>query len=187
MGDNAYYRQVYEKLFRDSYARLCIYAARITHQEDEAEEIVQQVFVRLWENRRKIDWTYDLSAYLFRSVRNAAFNYIRNECVRFCFYDFLFREQIDLGGENRTEDHEFLLQHLEELISLMPKQMHDIFLLNRFYGKTVQEIAEQLKISVRTVENQIYRAMKYLRERLTSSSDRLLLLFLMDSCVKTEN
>lgn len=116
--------------------------------------------------------------YLFQCVYNAALNFIRAEKVRCRFFEFL-RRDMEEREEPGDEERERLLERVEELIGQMPEQTRAVFLLNRFEGKTCAEIAAATGVSVRTVENQVYRAMTFLRERLGGSSrDELVLLFL---------
>lgn len=170
----------FDRLFREMFSRLCLYAESIVHDSDEAKDVVQQVFVQLWMNVDSYDWTRDLQVYLFRSVHNTAMNVIRHERVR---YDFL--EFIQHQGEDKTnpliwehDEQEHLIQRVNEVVKSMPEQMREVFLLSRFAGEKSTEIADQLSLSLRTVENQLYRAMKYLHEKLDVSDKKDLLLFL---------
>ncbi len=174
------YEKEFEGIYREMYVRLCVYAESIVDDADTAKDIVQQVFVRLWERVDSIVWT-GVQGYLFRSVYNAAMNVIRHERVRHEFMKFIQAQGEDEGENNPLfcgqDDQEFLLQKVNELITAMPEQMREIFLLSRFSGKKSAEIALELNLSVRTVENQLYRAMKYLKEKLhTADKGNLLLL-----------
>ena len=170
----------FEGIYREMYVRLCVYAESIVDDDDVAKDIVQQVFVRLWERVDSIDWT-GVQAYLFRCVYNGAMNVIRHERVRHEFMEFLQKQGADEEENNPLfsihDDREYLIQKVNELITAMPEQMKEIFLLSRFSGKKSAEIAMELNLSVRTVENQLYRAMKYLKEKLnTTNKGNLLLL-----------
>lgn len=170
--------EAFEKVFREWYPRLCAYAATIVRDGEEARDIVSQVFLRLWEKERNLEWGPGVRPYLFQCVYNAALNFIRAEKVRCRFFEFL-RRDMEEGEEPGDEERERLLERVEELIGQMPEQTRAVFLLNRFEGKTCAEIAAATGVSVRTVENQVYRAMTFLRERLGGSlRDELVLLFL---------
>lgn len=170
--------EAFERVFREMYPRLCSYAESIVRDGEEARDIVSQVFLRLWEKERGLEWGPGMKPYLFQCVYHAALNFIRAERVRCEFFEFL-REHLVEEEEEWDEEYERLIKRLEEVVGLMPPQMKEVFLLNRFEGKTCVEIAGRLGVSVRTVENQVYRAMRFLRDRLgRSSRDGLLLLFL---------
>ena len=150
MKNKAENEQAFERVFNALYLPLCIYVSSIVHDKNEAEDIVQQVY------------------------------HIRQEAVRSRFFEFLQMQEIDYGDGEEREEMEKLYRRLDEAIAGMPEQMREVFLLSRFSGKTSAEIAEQLNLSVRTVENHIYRGMKYLREELQGDSrDEMLLLFLL--------
>lgn len=169
----------FEGIYRKMYVRLCVYAESIVDDADMAKDIVQQVFVHLWERVDSIEWT-GIQAYLFRCVYNAAMNVIRHERVRHEFMEFLQNQKVDEEENNPLfsvqNDREYLIQRVNELITAMPEQMREIFLLSRFSGKKSAEIAIELNLSARTVENQLYRAMKYLKEKLNTADKRNLLL-----------
>lgn len=180
MKNKAENEQAFERIFNALYLPLCIYVSSIVHDKNEAEDIVQQVFVQLWEKNQDLEWDLGLKPYLYRCVHNAALNHIRQEAVRSRFFEFLQMQEIDYGDGEEREEMEKLYRRLDEAIAGMPEQMREVFLLSRFSGKTSAEIAEQLNLSVRTVENHIYRGMKYLREELQGDSrDEMLLLFLL--------
>ncbi len=167
----------FECVYREMYVRLCAYAESIVGDTDMAKDVVQQVFVHLWERADSIDWE-GIQAYLFRCVHNSSMNAIRHERVKHAFLEFLQNQDL---VENdplffSENDREYLIRKMNELIHVMPEQMREIFLLSRFSGKKSVEIANQLNLSVRTVENQLYRAMKYLKEKLNTTDKRNLLL-----------
>lgn len=179
MKGKAENERAFERVFQALYSPLCFFAASIIRDDVEAEDVVQQVFVSLWEKNPELEWSMELKPFLYRSVRNAALNHIRQEEVRRRFYAFLEEQQAEYEDEGEWEEREKMYQKLDEAIAALPEQMREVFLLSRFSGKTSAEIAEQLGLSVRTVENQIYRAMKALREKLDGdSSNDLILLFL---------
>ena len=169
----------FEGVYREMYVRLCVYAESIVNDADTAKDIVQQIFVHLWEKVDSVEWT-GVQGYLFRCVYNAAMNVIRHERVKHEFMEFLQNQGADEEENNPLlsvqNDREYLIQKVNELITAMPEQMREVFLLSRFSGKKSAEIAVQLNLSARTVENQLYRAMKYLKEKLNTADKRNLLL-----------
>ena len=163
-------KSAFEKLFRSNYTRLCIYAESLLHDRELVEDLVQGVFCELWEKREKLEIHDSLNAYLYRAVYNAALNLLKHEKVKLSFVEFVNRHTI--REENNTEhffDREeqgYLLDELNRAINTLPDQCREIFLLSRFAGKKSMDIANSLNISVRTVETQLYRAMKHLRSEL---------------------
>lgn len=163
-------KKAFEQLFRMWYVRLCLYAESIVRDRDMAEDLVQNLFCMLWEKRGEIDIRESVKAYMFRSVYHAALNSLKHEKVKLAFWEFIRKQ--GSKDENNIErfidkqSQDIALKEINRAIDALPFQCRQIFLLSRFSGKKSQEIAAELGISVRTVEVQLYRAMKRLREEL---------------------
>jgi RNA polymerase sigma-70 factor (ECF subfamily) len=132
---------------------------------DKARDIVQDIFVRLFTDRHKLQITISLKAYLFKAVHNACLNQLNQHKVRSRHHDFL---AIDLPS---TVDNDLIVMaELEEKIRTtveqLPEQCRKIFCMNRYEGKKNGEIAAALGISIRTVETQISKALAILRSNL---------------------
>lgn len=157
--------QAYEALFRSLYPNLCRYARSLVRDKDQAEEIVQEVFYRLWRDRKKTKITSSLKSYLYRSVYNNALQHLKHQQVRER-YGRHRKEQVqeyapDPYQELRAKQlQQVLMQTLEDL----PERCREIFCLNRYEGLKYQEIAENLSISVKTVEANMSRALKEFRK-----------------------
>ena len=159
-------RQAFEKLFKTNYRPLTAYAFRFVRDLPTAENIVQDVFLKLWQSRENLLITTSLLHYLFRSVRNHSLNQIEKVKVRSGYQK--------LQIENSHNDEDFsafypeigLLEKIEKAISGLPEKRQEIFRLAREEGLKYREIAEQLDISVKTVEAQMTMALKQLRESL---------------------
>jgi RNA polymerase sigma-70 factor, ECF subfamily len=153
----------FEKLFRDYFAPLMTFARKFLPDEDDAREVVHQVFINLWEKREEVDLSISLKSYLYTSVHNRSLNAIRDR------KKFSSEEVPDLAGEGdastRIESME-LEQKVREAIDSLPEKCREVFELNRFEGLKYAQIAEKLGISVKTVENQMTKALKILREKL---------------------
>lgn len=150
-----------ESLFDQYYRPLCRFAFFLTKRHDLAEEIVADVFVSLWNKREHIKITQNVRSYLFSATRNTAINYLKRET----------RDNSQLP-EDLFEAHDnpselLLFQELESqlfrIINLLPNKRKEIFQLSRFEGLSYHEIATTLCISVKTVENQIGKALKQLK------------------------
>jgi len=153
----------FEQLFREYFTPLMFFAKKILVDEDDAREVVHTVFINLWEKREEIDLSRSLKSYLFTSVHNRSLNVVRER------KKFSSEEVPDLAGEwdvsVQIESME-LEEKIRETIDTLPEKCRQIFELNRFEGLKYSEIAEQLGISVKTVENQMSKALKILREKL---------------------
>ena len=155
---------VFEAIFKMYYSRLCNYAVGIIKDADEAEEIVQQTMITIWEKRSKLEITTSLKSYLYRSVHNAALNKIRQSKVR-----QLYAIEKVYEGEGFAEQasHKVIKSELENQIAAaiekLPEQCRLVFKLSRFEEMKYAEIASHLDISVKTVENHMGKALKLMR------------------------
>ena len=153
----------FENLFREYFSPLISFARKILVDEDDAREVVQKVFINLWEKREEIDLSTSLKSYLFTSVHNRSLNVIRDR------KKFSFEEVPDMAGDwdvsAQIESME-LEEKINEALQALPEKCRQIFELNRFDGLKYSEIAAQLEISVKTVENQMSKALRILREKL---------------------
>lgn len=157
----------FELFFRTYYASLCRYAQSFVRDSDEAEEIVQTSFIHIWEKRTSLNIDTSLKAYLFRAVRNGCLNHIKFRKVRMEHA----ANQIKTGepthegvsdGVTANELEHRILAAMKEL----PEQCRLVFQLSRFEELRYQEIADQLHLSVKTVENQMGKALKIMRREL---------------------
>jgi len=163
-------RHTLEIIFKEHHAQCVAFAMHYTGDEHEAEEVVQQVFLRLWEKRETIDINIAVRSYLFAAIRNTAVSNWRKDTVR--------KEKENIAGTSRFADPslqssvwELEKMYHEALISL-PERCREVFILSRHNQLKYAEIAEVMDISVKTVENQMGKALKImhtaLREYLAS-------------------
>ena len=157
----------FEMFFKTYYQPLCNYAYTFIQDRDEAEEIVQSAFLSVWEKRDTLDIKTSLKSYLYTMVRNTSLNVIKHEKIK----------QKYVGEAMAVEDrsHEGVAQavlssELEDRIQMamgvLPEQCRLVFKLSRFEELKYAEIAEQLDISIKTVENHMGKALKIMREQL---------------------
>lgn len=151
----------FEALFEAYAPGLCAYLARYIHSRDEAEDVVQEIFFRLWRQREEIQIAGSISSYLFLAAKHRALDHIRHEKVvdRFTARHAAWSE--DSLGSNEA----VLLTLLEvnDAIAQLPARRKLIFNLSREQGMTHGEIAGSLGLSIKTVETQIGLALKALR------------------------
>lgn len=160
------------ELFTLYYQPLCIYAMRVVNYREIAEEVVSDVYMKLWKNREQITVHTSFEAYLYRSVRNQALDYLKLKTYRPQKNEPL--EAVDRStayADYHTPSDELcfneLFDEVESLVNQLPRQCQLIFRLNRENGLRYREIAEHLQISIKTVETQMGRALKLLRKRLS--------------------
>jgi RNA polymerase sigma-70 factor (ECF subfamily) len=150
---------VFEQLFRAWYARLVLFAFKFLSDRQEAENIVQMVFIKYWEKRKELK-IESLNSYLMTAVRNSCLNELKR---RPHFYSV--EEQFNLAEEKDEDGYdEELIKKVQDAIDEMPPQRQKIFKMSRFEGVKYKEIAFRLGISPKTVEAQMGKALKTLRE-----------------------
>ncbi len=179
-GEEIFYR----RLFDLHYNELVIFANRMLNDQDLARSIVQDVFVMFYEKRNEINIHTSLKALLYQSVRNRCLNYIKREKMTREHHKHLF-----LSGAGMTEPSQILeFKELEKIINntieALPNQCRRIFKMSRHEGQSNQEIARELSISKRTVETQISKALKRLRESLLKNNMLPPLIFLLTLIIK---
>lgn len=162
--------QAYEKLFHKLYAPLCSYANQYLSDPDEAENLVQELFCYLWENKDTLEISTGIKPYLYKSVFHRSLNTIKRskrmepilneegEYKPSVLQQSSLQEQPTTTNELQEQYHQALLD--------MPEGRRTIFQLSRMEGLTYREIADNLEISVKTVENQMSKALGFLRVRL---------------------
>jgi RNA polymerase sigma-70 factor (family 1) len=177
-------KKAFEFIFLKYYENLCTYAYSIVRDKYSSEEVVQEMFVKLWENRQSL--TIDISAksYLYRTVHNQCLNYLDYVNVRRKFTQGKANETIDLLKTGPLSDNypiaNLLVQELEteieKAISSLPNQCREVFLLCRYEELSYAETAERLGVSINTIKTQLQRAMTRLRDELKDYFPALLAL-----------
>lgn len=166
----------FELLFRFYYPGLVTFASQIVLDQDEAEEIVQEFFVKLWAARSEIKKSDTLKSYFFTSVKNRALNVLKREKISEKVREEL-REMTD--NDQVYQPDLFVESELQSRIKAafekLPARTNEVFKLSRFKGLSNDEIASQLNISKRTVETHTSNALKILREELKDYMFMLLL------------
>lgn len=172
-GDMDAFRKIY-----DSYSQaLFRFANSYLKDSFEAEEIVQDVFLKVWEKREDVDVQKSLKSYLYRITVNKVFNELKHRVVK-QKYEKHAQNLDQVTGETPESSIQFqeLNIKLDILLTKLPEQQRTIFIMSRWKGLTNAEIAEQLNLSIRTVENQIYRAAKFIKLHLNDDYPILVLL-----------
>jgi RNA polymerase sigma-70 factor (ECF subfamily) len=158
----------FESLFRSSYVSLVRYAKTLIKDHDTAEEIVQDLFFRLWNDRGKMKIESSLNGYLFRSVHNRCLHYIEhNRVVARYAEEMLYRNSDTQENPSDILHYKELQARIVRILERLPQRCGKIFYMSRFEGLKYSEIAEKLSVSVKTVESNMGRALKEFRKELT--------------------
>ena len=165
-------QESFKKLFSIFFARLNDFAKRIVKDKDISQDIVQDVFIKVWENREKYD-SINIEAFLFKMVRNKCLDYIKHIRVInnnqeklevSAKLEELYRIDF-VGDEPYLLIEEELRLEIEGIINLLPDRCKEVFILSRIKGLKNNEIASQLEISIKNVERHIGRALKEFRNK----------------------
>lgn len=171
--------KAFEELFQKYHKKLYAFLFHLLHSKEDAEEIVQEAFIKIWEKREDFVEGYSFDSFLFTIAKNAFLNQNRKKVNRRVFEDHLdFVEEI---SSEKTDDY-VIFQETREIINTiingLPPKRKEIFLLRRIEGLSRNEIAEKLGISIITVDSQLTKANYYLKDQLKKYSLLLLILFL---------
>jgi RNA polymerase sigma-70 factor, ECF subfamily len=177
----AYDESSFEKLFKAHFNELHSYASVMLKDEAIAEEIVQSMFLKLWEKRDRLSIQTSVKAYLYKCVHNDSLNYLKHLKVKASYEDhstYVMKDQTNQPA--KTIELKELEAQLRQALSELPEQCRTIFQLSRFEELKYREIAEQLGLSIKTVEKQMGKALKLLRLRLVDFLSLILILFMPD-------
>lgn len=163
MSGNA---RAFKRIFEDHYASLCRYAATVLRDPDNAQSLVQNVFVKLWENRSQLGDVQSLPRYLTTMVKNEAINYLKREKRQVRMPRLPDNGDLDQSAENLIRKHE-LQKHIIVALSSLPARCREAFEMSRFENLSNHEIAKAMGISAKGVEALITRSMKILRAELS--------------------
>ena len=170
----------FELLFKRYFEGLSHYAFRYLKDNQAAEDVVQDVFFKLWNKREQLRAEIEIKPYLFIAVKNTSLNQIKSNSRISDVDDDHFGNMV---VNNRTAADDMELHELEmrvkQVIDTLPPKCREVFILSRYEEKSYKEIAEHLNISVKTVENQMGKALKRLREGVGKYMKPLLLFILI--------
>lgn len=167
----------FELLFHFYYPGLVMYSTQFTTDRMEAEEIVQNFFVRFWQKHQQIIPSDSLKNYLFLSVKNGSLNFLKHKKIE----EKYIRSMTELSNNHLIYDPDVyveteLQEKIKNAIDLLPEKCREIFIMSRIRGLKNEEIATELNLSKRTVETQISKALKVMRVELKDYAGLLVLL-----------
>ncbi len=172
--------EAFDKIFKKYCDKLFYFAEGILKSKSDAEEIIQQVFIKVWEKRSDINESLSFKSYLFTITHNTIISFFRKRASE---QDYLNNLKANFQFNQATTDHLLEFNELNELvdaaISKLPPKRKLVYELSRKKGLSNQEIAKQLNVSKNTVENQLTQALKFLREQLRTHSLPALLFYVL--------
>ncbi len=159
--------KAFEELYLRYGHKLLVFAEHYMPSKDDAEEVVQSVFVKVWQKRRELKQTESLKGYIF----TIAYNEIRKAFIRFkrdkeLMQSYQLEKDVVSINEKDEIDYTALVKQVDAIVEHMPEKRKLIFLLCKKEGLTVSEVAEHLNISEKTVKNQLTAAYRYIREQM---------------------
>lgn len=175
-------KTAYKKVFRLYYSRLIRYSGFLLKDNVEAEDLVQEVFIQLWENRANLKSEKNLASYLFILTRNKCFNALKHKIVEEKYVtkqaameaEELYHVSFELMEEFVSME-ELLNNELDRMMDEMPERCAEAFRLKWIEGKKIREIAEIMKISTTMVDKHLAKGLQMVQEKLTPG---MFLLFL---------
>ena len=177
-GVNRKNEKAWKSLYEHYYAALCTYVNRILKGSESTEDLVQEVFIAIWESDKKYNSYHGFRAFLYDAVKNRCLNYLKHEEVERRHAEILLQEQNEEDEDYRLMREE-LYRELHRTVDELPKRCRQVFELH-LQGKKNEEIAQVLELSVETVKTQKKKAMYFLRERLGKSYYLLIILNIID-------
>lgn len=165
---------VFDSIFRRTYSKLYFYALSLLTDESDADDVVEEVFVELWKRRDEIDLGDKIDSFLYRAVYTRSLNTLKRRNVnagRLAAIDDINSKRMEFycgASEDpmrKMEDAD-LRRMINDTINLLPEKCRQVFCMSYLNGMRNSDIAEELQLSVRTVEAHMYRALRFLRDRL---------------------
>ena len=166
----------FDSLFEGYSQRLFGFALKYFKNESDAEELVQEVFVKVWENRQTLKSELSFKSYLFTIALNQIRKHFNKKATSLRYLESLQNEpEFSEVYAIHEDDYESALQQINLIIEQMPPRRREIFTKSKLEGKSSKEIAAELNISAGTVDNQVSEALRFIRSRLSTENISLLL------------
>lgn len=170
--------KVFQEIFHAYYKVLLAYAYDIIEKSFIAEDIVEDVFLKLWEHRNSIEIKHSLSNYLFKSVKNSCLDYIKSHEIRENYKQKVLKKiELDFGN-NISElykpdplSQKELKRRIKKSINSLPLEYRKVFKMSRYYNLSNKEVSEKLGISAHTVGKHLKTAIRKIRESLKDYFD----------------
>lgn len=164
------HRDAFKALFDRYSKKLYYFSLKYLYSKEESEDLVQSVFISIWEHRKSYDAIKSVKDYLYKSAINIIYNYLKKKATHAKFVESEMTK--DETYSNLAYDQVYfndLERLLKAIIENLPPQQKKAFKLSRFEGLTYEEISKRLNLSVRTVENHVFRALKIIKDKFKDS------------------
>ncbi len=159
--------KTFRRLFDEHFHQLVFSAFRFLNDYDQARDIVQDVYVKVWQNYDEIRYVSDLKGYLYKAVRNSSMNFLKHVKVREKFVaDFRNSGTSETQSPQDSLTEEEMKKRVHQAVSKLPDTWREAFVYSKYDNLKYQEIAQEMNISQKTVEKYISRALQFLREEL---------------------
>ena len=168
---------LFDRCFHETYEGLHRYAHTIVQDNEEARDIVQKVFIKLWEKRLEVNIPQAARLYLYTAVRHLCLNAIRDKKTRSNYINHYNNTETGYVVESSAEKKE-LERQIYAAIDSLPPRCREVFCKSRLEGKRYADIAEDMQISIKTVEVQMGKALKLLRSLLADAITTLLIIIM---------
>jgi len=164
-------KTAFQELFERYAPRIYQFSLSYLKNKADAEELVQDIFLKIWEKREMLDVSKNIKSFIFKVAVNTIYDFIRHKNIENAFNDFA-RANFETDSNNtwHTVIFDEMTANLKELVAKLPEQQQKIFQLSKEEGLASEEIAEKLNLSKRTVENHLYRAVSFLKENFRRDS-----------------
>jgi RNA polymerase sigma-70 factor (ECF subfamily) len=168
--------EAFDSLFEIYSPKLFGFSMKYFKNDQDAEELVQEVFVQVWEHRTTLKSEYSFKSYLFTIALNRIRKFFNKRSSSLRYLESL-KHDPELGNNELflDDDYDAMLQKINQLIDQMPPRRCEIFMKSKLEGKSAREVAAELNISAGTVDNQVSEALKYIRTRISNENATLLL------------
>ena len=164
-------KNAYQELFERYAPRIYQFSLSYLKNNADAEELVQDVFLKIWEKRDMLDESKNIKSFIFKVAVNTIYDFIRHKNIENAFNDYT-RANFETNSDNTWHMviYDEMQENLQKLVAQLPGQQQKIFQLSKEEGLTSEEIAVKLNLSKRTVDNHLYRAVSFLKEHFKKES-----------------
>lgn len=161
-------KRKFEQFFIQTYPKVKAFACKILHSEEDAEDIAQDIFVKLWDNTQLWESKETWDSYIYVMTRNHIYNFLKHKSIELnyqerCTKEDCFSSEFDIHDQLHAKELQLLIKLT---LDNMPEQRKKVFTMSRKDGMSNQEIADQLQLSIRTVERHLYLALQDLKKNI---------------------
>ena len=157
-------QQAFESLYRRYYKKVYLFIRKHVPTDENAEDLLHDVFIKLWENKAKVKVEAPIEAQIYVIAKNIMVDYYRRRALKGKVYEEMLQK--DYVNDDKDILSDKTIRRLHHAIDSLPPKRREIFKMSKFEGLTYQEIADMLNISKNTVESQMVKALKHLREKM---------------------